>query len=140
VDGQHFTLPGFGTIEGVYVSARIDHGARQVEAPRLEVRWQSEEDQAAQTFANLLVSTGATSFEADDIQNSWLDALATGESIEVGDLGILISDKDSGECRFEENAEALASVFSGRQTVSLAPISKRALPDTPVTPVVEPQI
>ncbi|MFK8058160.1 MAG: SPOR domain-containing protein [Saprospiraceae bacterium] len=136
VDGQHFTLPGFGTIEGVYISARIDHGARRVEAPRLEVRWDSEEDPNAQTFAALLVSTGATTFEAEDIENKWLDALTTGDSIQVGDLGTLLPNKAEGTCTFESNTAALAAAFSGSQTVTLEPISKRALPDSPVAPVV----
>lgn len=136
VDGQHFTLPGFGTIEGVYISARIDHGARQVEAPRLEVRWSTSEDETAQTFSELLVSTGATTNEAAEIEGNWLDALAKGEHIEVGDLGTLRPNTEDGTCDFEPNVDALAAAFSGSVTIPLEPISKRTLPQTPVAPVV----
>ena len=137
IDGQHFTLTGFGTIEGVYVSARINHSERRVEAPRLEVKWSDEVDPTAQTFSQFLESTGATSFEANDIEGNWLDALTTGESIVIGDLGTLVPDPSTGLCSFEANTDALAGAFSGNNAVTLEPISKRALPDTPVAPVVE---
>jgi len=136
VDGQHFTLPGFGTIEGVYISARIDHGARRVEAPRLEVRWENEEDSKAQTFAQLLVRTGASTLEAEETQGDWLDTLTTGESIAIGDLGSLVPDASKGTCSFEADTNGLASAFSGKLTVDLEPISKRALPKEPIAPVV----
>ncbi len=137
VDGQHFTLPGFGTIEGVYVSARIDHSARRVEAPRLEVRWSDEVDPSAQTFAEFLVSTGATKAEANEIEGNWLDALTTGDFIVIGDLGSLVPDRLSSKCSFKANEEALKVAYSASQTVALEPISRRALPDRPVAPVVE---
>jgi len=102
----------------------------------LEVRWESEEDSRAQTFAALLVSTGATTFEAEEIERNWLIALKSGESIEIGDLGVLVPLSSGDTCMFEPNTAALASTFSSNRTVAIEPISKRALPDTPVTPTI----
>ena len=96
VDGQHFTLPGYGTLEGVYVSARIDHVAREVQPPQLEVTWATPPVPGAQTLAELLVNTGATTAEAVGTQEAWISALERGRPLGIGDLGHLAPEGETG--------------------------------------------
>jgi len=136
VDGQHFTLPGCGTLEGVYVSARIDHLAKAVKPPSLEIRWTSVVDDDAQTFAELLEHTGATSAEASELQTAWLDTLAEGESIEIGDLGILELDDRTQLIGFTPHEAALEKAYWGGGEVRIEPLGNRTSQSPPVTPIV----
>ena len=123
VDGQHFTIPGYGTLEGVYVSAQINHVEREVAPPRLEVTWETTPVPGAQTFAELLVNTGATNAEAIDAQDAWLDALERGERITVGDLGTLELDGVTNLARWTPNREALDRAYWSSGSVPVEPLS-----------------
>ncbi len=125
VDGQHFTLPGFGTLEGAYVSARIDHASRKVDPPNLAVHWHVVVDEEAQTFAELLTRTGATSFEAEATELAWTAALTSGEDIEVGDLGTLRRDPLTKHVNFFPNERALAQAYWGGGAVAVEPLARR---------------
>ena len=126
VDGQHFTLPGYGTLEGVYVSAQIDHVQREVAPPSLRVAWSVPPVPDAQTFADLLGATGATPEEASAAQDAWLGALGRGTRVIVGDLGGLELDGASGEVRWVGNPEALAEAYWSGGAVALEPLDRPA--------------
>ena len=122
VDGQHFTLPGYGTLEGVYVSARIDHVAREVAPPQLEITWTTPPVTGAQSFAELLVNTGATTAEAVGTQEAWLDALERGDRVEVGDLGYLLLDERTNVPRWNPDAEGLRAAYWSGGAVAVEPL------------------
>ena len=122
VDGQHFTLPGYGTLEGTYVSARINHVEREVSPPRLEVTWTSPPVPGAQSFAELLINTGATTAEAIDAQDAWLDALERGDRVVVGDLGHLVLDGNNNLVQWCSNEEALANAYWTGGAVAVSPL------------------
>ncbi len=138
VDGQHFTLPGHGTLEGVYVAARIDHAAKLVEPPHLEIRWTTIVDERVQSFAEMLQRSGATTAEAETMQRSWLNALDAGETIHIGDLGQLFFDPTTALVGFLPNGSALQKAYWGGGAVELEPLAKRAAPVVPAAPALEP--
>ncbi len=125
VDGQHFSLPGFGTIEGIYVPAWINHVNREVDPPRLEVRWTRPAHPDAQTFADLLVGTGATYAEASATQDAWLATLEAGEAVSIGDLGLLRFDEASGLVEWLPYEAALAAAYWRGGAVAVEPLPKR---------------
>ncbi len=126
VDGQHFSLPGFGTIEGIYIPAWINHVSREVDPPRLDVRWTQPPHASAQTFAELLVSTGATSAEAHEIEGEWLRELSRGRAIAIGDLGTLRLSDGGGLVDWTPSERALASAYWSGGAVAVEPLPKRA--------------
>ena len=125
IDGQHFSLPGCGTIEGIYVSAKINHVTKSVEPPSLEIRWTNVVDEQAQTFEDLLIHTGATTTEAQDIQNQWLATLESGSGIQLGDLGELKFDVDTQRIGFFPNEVGLNKAFWNSGALSLEPLDRR---------------
>ena len=136
-DEQVFSLPGCGTLSGHYVSARVDHGARLVRPPRLEVAWRSEVDPEVPTFAEMLARSGATSAEAAAAERSWCDALRDGRPIEIADLGTLASDPVTGLIGFAPDEEALGRAYWAGGAVAVEPLRQRAGADAvPVAPVV----
>ena len=125
VDGQHFTIPNYGTLEGLYVSARINHVRRQVSPPRLEVRWTQPPNGGAQTLAELFVTTGATSDEAEGFQDDWVAALGSGEEIRLGDLGTLRFDSAAEAVTWVPNFTGLKSAFWAGEAVDVEPLDRR---------------
>ena len=128
IDGQHFTLPGCGTLEGTYVPARVDHVARTVQPPTLEVSWSGLPSDEAQTFAELLATSGATNAEAAATQAAWIEALHAGDPIRVGDLGTLRLDGATGEIAFEADESGLRGAFWAGGPVAVEPIARRGAP------------
>ena len=126
VDGQHFSIPGCGTLEGHYIPARIDHVRKIVEPPQLEVLWTSAVRENTPTLAQLLESTGATSREARNTEDAWMQALAEGKAIHIGDLGYLEMDSQSQLVGFFADEEALRRVYWGGGAVAFEPLEKRA--------------
>ena len=122
VDGQHFTLPGYGTLEGVYISAQIDHIERAVSPPQLDIVWTSPAVPGAQSFAELLVNTGATTAEAVSTQEAWLDALERGERLEIGDLGYLELDERANLLRWVPRPDGLIGAYWSGGAVAVAPL------------------
>ena len=138
IDGQQFTLPGYGTLTGTYVSARINHAERHIEPPTLDLEWSSRVDERVQTFEELLIATGATSYEAADIQDSWLNALRDGETIYLGDLGALQLDQATQLVGFTPHQTGLDQAYWASGVVEIEPLSKRtATVEQPVAPAVE---
>ena len=131
IDGQHFTLPGCGTLAGTYVPARVDHLARTVQPPSLEVSWSKEPSAAAQTFADLLAASGATNAEASATEAAWVETLHAGDPIEVGDLGTLRLDRKAGTIEFDANDAGLRGAYWSGGPVAVEPLSRR--PKAPKT-------
>ena len=131
IDGQHFTLPGCGTLAGTYVPARVDHLARTVQPPSLEVSWTKDPSAAAQTFADLLAVSGATNAEAGATEAAWVEILHAGDPIEVGDLGTLRLDRKSGAIEFESNEAGLRGAYWSGGPVAVEPLARR--PKAPTT-------
>lgn len=125
IDGQHFTLPGCGTLQGTYVPARVDHLARTVQPPTLEVTWSKQPSAEAQTFADLLAASGATSAEASATEATWVETLHAGDPIEVGDLGRLHLDRQTGAIEFDANEAGLRGAYWSGGPVSVEPLARR---------------
>lgn len=139
IDGRRFSLPGHGTLAGEYLSARINHVERHVEPPSLEVTWSPTVSAEVPTFAELLSATGATTAEAEGSQRAWLEALALGSAIEIGDLGTLQHDAAAGRVVFTAKPTALERAYWANGPVDLEPLEARAeavaAPTTPVVPI-----
>ena len=131
VEGRGFTLPGVGTLEGRYVPARIDHVRRVVEPPTLDIAWTRPTVAGPPTFAQLLVSTGATPAEAQAAQDAWLSALEAGESIGIGELGSLVPTQDAGVAvDFLRDEEGLRRAYWGGGEVAVEPLPRRPASQT----------
>lgn len=126
VDGQHFSLADYGTLEGIYIPAWINHVNREVDPPRLDVRWTQPPYPQAQSFAELLVSTGATQAEADHTQAAWINAIESGDALEIGDLGTLRLDRETGLVNWVPFEDGLASAYWSGGAVAVEPLPKRA--------------
>jgi len=139
LDGQRFSLPDYGTLAGCYVSARINHAERQIEPPTLDLTWSSQVDDDVQTFEELLIATGATSWEAKEMQEAWLTTLAAGEPIYLGDLGVLQLDQTSQVVGFTPHKTALEQAYWASGAVELSPLQTRSeptsIPTAPVVPI-----
>lgn len=127
VDGQQFSLPGLGSLEGIYIPAWINHVNREVDPPRLDVRWTSAPEAATQTFAELLISTGATRAEAEATQDKWLRALLSGDPVALGDLGTLQLDRLGGQVAWTASERGLATAYWSGGAVAVEPLDKRDL-------------
>lgn len=134
VEGQSFYLPNFGTLEGIYIAAKINHVEKEIESPKLDVEWKNNSKKDTPSFKEILVWSGATSKEAETYQDEWVNALNNGEDIEIGDLGILKGlDTSNQQVQFIPNHEALSKVFWSSNGVKLPQSTSK--PKQKATPV-----
>ena len=127
-EGKSITLPGCGTLSARRVPARIDHGAKTIAPPSLELDWSEDADPGAPTLADILITTGADAEEAARNEHAAIARLLGGGEIVIGDLGRLVKVEESNEIEFIADHEGLSQVYWQGGAIALETLDRSALP------------